>query len=198
MDRSPEREVPLQEELAAYRELLDRVDPTMGPAVKDLPANDPLRELTVLYLKRWKKLQKWVNDGADKDYASLFAELNELGNWITPDRWFAGPEEVEWLSEGYRAAGLSTEQVETVMDKANRPGRAAPRTRRRMAIEALKMKRARKSYREIADTFCDCGEYHGHVIAGNDYDGYERQLSPCAARYRDLVRQLEGVLKKYS
>jgi len=99
------------------------------------------------------------------------------------------------------SAGFTDREVGLIMERANKRERGRKRIRRTDAIEAMRMQMAESSYSQIADALCDCGKSHKHLLRGNPHDpdkGLERQLSPCADRFRDLIGQLEDILEKYS
>jgi len=202
-----EQEVPLEQALVGYRVALHQKEAelrNLQSTVKLLPPDDPERRLTTLYLERWQKLRTWLDRSADEDYETLIREIVELGNrmpGLATTRPPFSVRHVQEMAQRHRTAGFSDEVVDVIMEGATKPERGAPRHKRVIAIEALRMKMAKKFYSQIADALCDCGKNHKHQLRGNPHDpdkDLERQLSPCADRFRDLIKQLEDVLEKYS
>jgi hypothetical protein len=194
-----EKDISLTQALADYEMILALVEPTLSEwsaLVSDnSKEDDPLRLLIGMYLERWRKLRIWVDRKADADYGGLLQEIGEIGNWL-PGMATTKPPFPGSASEGmmqlHQTAGFSDEEVSEIMAGASRPDMGAPRNRREIALEALRMKNQRKSYREIADALCDCGNHRRLPI---DQD---RRLSPCADRYRGQIRELRAVLRKYA
>ena len=99
----------------------------------------------------------------------------------------------DFVGDDLNAAGLSSEDGASVLEYVGRLERGAPRERRSIVFEALRLKGAGKSYPQIADALCTCGKKHGRL--GRAYD---KRLDPCSDSYRALIREFSKVLKKYS
>jgi len=79
------KDVPLEQALNDYRHVLDKVEPVLEKWWQEAPSlgnDDPLARLMESYFQRWEKLRELVNAGADADYKSLFADINEIADWL--------------------------------------------------------------------------------------------------------------------
>jgi hypothetical protein len=192
--------IPLQQALADYRKLLDRVEPVLEKWWQESPqfeSDDPLALLMEAYFQRWERFRKWVDAGTDADYQSLFAEINEIADWLPGMETTRPPfsrDLCESLEAGHKEAGFSEQEISTIMAYANSGERGRKRDKRIIAREAYRLFELKgKTHREVADALCDCGNHKKGYYGSN-----EKRLSPCADRLRDLSNQLKAVLEKYS
>jgi hypothetical protein len=184
--------------LEAYRGYAETVELALGPCRERIDSDPvhPLGLLINLCLQHASKLSDAVNRRDLEQCKHFFLELRELKNELpeiaTSKPAFAA-EFLDVARTKLRAAGHSAETTEAILEEANSPERGAPRDERWTAIRALWMHNdQKKSYPEIADALCTCGKRHGRV------DRYDRRLDPCSERYRNQVRRLRAILKKYS
>lgn len=187
-----------QQWLAAYGSYADAIEKTLGPcrAIIESHPIDPLGTLINLCLQRSGALNEAVNRGDLGECELLFLGLKELNDEL-PEISTTRPPFSNELQEAagtrLRSAGHSESEVAEILEVANTPERGAPRDERWTAIRALRLHNDGKSYPEIADALCSCAKNHSRMGLAHD-----KRLDPCSERYRNQIRRLSAILKKYS
>ena len=195
-------QVPLDQALAAYRDLLDRVEPTFPryrARAESLPANDPEAILTRGWLGFWEEVRSAVDQGADIDYGELFEAIRELGNSLPELRTTRPPFDeglTRTVRDSFCSQGFTDEQGDLIVDQASKPEMGAPRRDPSEKFEAYRLDMAGDSYPQIANKLCpEHGNSPKHRRLGRAWDS---ELDRCSEKYRGQIRELKRLLQKYT
>jgi hypothetical protein len=197
------------QDLAECRAELAELEPAMERwriMRESLSANDPEAQLIDAWFCAWKTFRLAVNRASDiSGLYELYVPVRDLNDWMPGISITRPPFPAELVTarrDSMRAMGFSEGRIDRELAAASKPERGAPRTgkngerpARETAIEALRLKQAKKSWPRVADALCP---EHGKSKKHGRFGEYgDKKLDRCSAKYRDQARKLQAVLKKY-
>jgi hypothetical protein len=188
----------VEQVLASYRSFIQSWNQMLSPVLgrAKYHPNHPLSILIALCVRQSDALAEAVSKGDSAQCALLFKGVQELNDQLPDIADTVAPfsqDVLDIAASQLRAAAHSDESVSTILKIANARKKGAPLRERWTAVRALRMHNDGKSYPEIADALCDCGKRHARMDVG-----HSGRLDAHSDNFRNQIRRLKAVLKKYS